>query len=99
MYLMHSFMFLFFACHIMKVTHGAIQFTAYEELRKAMIFVKSTQTRTDNRGGEDSLNSFDFAALGAGSKVAAILLTYPYQEIFCLYLFSHQLHKYIPPSY
>ncbi|OEL31168.1 hypothetical protein BAE44_0007812 [Dichanthelium oligosanthes] len=27
------------------------------------------------------LNSIDFAALGAGSKVAAILLTYPYQVI------------------
>jgi len=68
-------------CHAWKVTHGAIQFTAYEELRKAMIFMKTTQTRTENRGGEESLNSIDFAALGAGSKVAAILLTYPYQVI------------------
>ncbi|KAL6636959.1 hypothetical protein ACP70R_024531 [Stipagrostis hirtigluma subsp. patula] len=66
---------------LLLVTHGAIQFTAYEELRKAMIYVKSTQTRTGNRGGEESLNSIDFAALGAGSKVAAILLTYPYQVI------------------
>jgi len=66
---------------LLLVTHGAIQFTAYEELRKAMIFMKTTQTRTENRGGEESLNSIDFAALGAGSKVAAILLTYPYQVI------------------
>ncbi|CAN6309468.1 unnamed protein product [Urochloa humidicola] len=66
---------------LLLVTHGAIQFTAYEELRKAMIFVKSRQTRTANGGGEESLNSIDFAALGAGSKVAAILLTYPYQVI------------------
>ncbi|CAN6315369.1 unnamed protein product [Urochloa humidicola] len=66
---------------LLLVTHGAMQFTAYEELRKAMIFMKSRQTRTDNGGGEEPLNSIDFAALGAGSKVAAILLTYPYQVI------------------
>ncbi|KAG2546112.1 folate transporter 1, chloroplastic-like [Panicum virgatum] len=66
---------------LLLVTHGAIQFTAYEELRKAMIFMKTTQTRTEDRGGEESLNSIDFAALGASSKVAAILLTYPYQVI------------------
>ncbi|KAK1644253.1 hypothetical protein QYE76_062058 [Lolium multiflorum] len=66
---------------LMLVTHGAIQFTAYEELRKAMIFAKSKQTRADNRGSEDLLNSVDYAALGAGSKLSAILLTYPYQVI------------------
>jgi hypothetical protein len=64
---------------LLLVTHGAIQFTAYEELRKALIFAKSRQTRTDNRSCDDSLNSIDYAALGAGSKVTAILLTYPYQ--------------------
>ncbi|KAF0914325.1 hypothetical protein E2562_028208 [Oryza meyeriana var. granulata] len=66
---------------LLLVTHGAIQFTAYEELRKAVIFAKSRQTTTDNRSCEDSLNSIDYAALGAGSKVTAILLTYPYQVI------------------
>ncbi|BAF13096.1 folate transporter 1, chloroplastic [Oryza sativa Japonica Group] len=66
---------------LLLVTHGAIQFTAYEELRKALIFAKSRQTRTDNRSCDDSLNSIDYAALGAGSKVTAILLTYPYQVI------------------
>uniref|UniRef100_A0A0D9ZCR7 Folate transporter 1, chloroplastic n=1 Tax=Oryza glumipatula TaxID=40148 RepID=A0A0D9ZCR7_9ORYZ len=53
---------------LLLVTHGAIQFTAYEELRKALIFAKSRQTRTDNRSCDDSLNSIDYAALGAGSK-------------------------------
>lgn len=66
---------------LMLVTHGAIQFTAYEELRKAMIFAKSKQTSADNRCSEDLLNSVDYAALGAGSKLSAILLTYPYQVI------------------
>ncbi|KXG37629.1 hypothetical protein SORBI_3001G100800, partial [Sorghum bicolor] len=40
---------------LLLVTHGAIQFTAYEKLRKAMIFFKSTQSRTDNGGGGESL--------------------------------------------
>uniref|UniRef100_N1QZK2 Mitochondrial substrate carrier family protein M n=1 Tax=Aegilops tauschii TaxID=37682 RepID=N1QZK2_AEGTA len=40
---------------IRKVTHGAIQFTAYEELRKAMISAKSKQTRGDDKGSEDLL--------------------------------------------
>ncbi|KAG8062488.1 hypothetical protein GUJ93_ZPchr0003g18043 [Zizania palustris] len=62
---------------LLLVTHGVIQFTAYEEIRKAVILTKSR----DNRSYEDSLNSIDYAALGAGSKVTAILLTYPYQVI------------------
>lgn len=66
---------------LLLVTHGAIQFTAYEELRKAMIFAKSKQTRADNKSSEDLLNSVDYATLGAGSKLSAILLTYPYQVI------------------
>uniref|UniRef100_A0A453HBL4 Mitochondrial folate transporter/carrier n=1 Tax=Aegilops tauschii subsp. strangulata TaxID=200361 RepID=A0A453HBL4_AEGTS len=66
---------------LLLVTHGAIQFTAYEELRKAMISAKSKQTRGDDKGSEDLLNSVDYAALGAGSKLSAILLTYPYQVI------------------
>ncbi|XP_014753070.1 folate transporter 1, chloroplastic isoform X2 [Brachypodium distachyon] len=66
---------------LLLVTHGAIQFTAYEELRKGMVFAKTKQARADNRGNEDLLNSVDYAVLGAGSKLSAILLTYPYQVI------------------
>uniref|UniRef100_A0A453HBN3 Uncharacterized protein n=1 Tax=Aegilops tauschii subsp. strangulata TaxID=200361 RepID=A0A453HBN3_AEGTS len=40
---------------LLLVTHGAIQFTAYEELRKAMISAKSKQTRGDDKGSEDLL--------------------------------------------
>lgn len=40
---------------LLLVTHGAIQFTAYEELRKAMIFFKSAQSRADDTGGGESL--------------------------------------------
>ncbi|KAM5546656.1 folate transporter 1, chloroplastic [Rosa sericea] len=63
------------------VSHGAIQFTAYEELRKVIVDLKSKQG-TSNSGSSDTvLNSLDYAALGASSKVAAILLSYPFQVI------------------
>ncbi|KAJ0961161.1 hypothetical protein J5N97_000845 [Dioscorea zingiberensis] len=54
------------------VSHGAIQFTVYEELQNydSHLFVLFL-----------GQNSFDFATIGASSKVAAILLTYPYQVI------------------
>ncbi|KAJ0960488.1 hypothetical protein J5N97_001647 [Dioscorea zingiberensis] len=61
------------------VSHGAIQFTVYEELRKLAIHLKRNK-RTEKSDG-NVLNSFDFATIGASSKVAAILLTYPYQVI------------------
>ncbi|KAK4417406.1 Folate transporter 1, chloroplastic [Sesamum alatum] len=61
------------------VTHGAIQFTAYEELRKMAI---NFRTEENNSNLDDnSLDSFDYAMLGASSKLAAILLTYPCQVI------------------
>ncbi|GMH14888.1 hypothetical protein Nepgr_016729 [Nepenthes gracilis] len=61
------------------VSHGAIQFTVYEELRKATVFFKSGRNRNDD--ADDVLTSLDYAFLGATSKVAAILFTYPFQVI------------------
>ncbi|XP_073014423.1 folate transporter 1, chloroplastic isoform X1 [Typha latifolia] len=63
------------------ITHGAIQFTVYEELRDAIIHVKSGVGTRNYTDGDHLLNSFDYASLGASSKAAAILLTYPYQVI------------------
>ncbi|XP_030496254.2 folate transporter 1, chloroplastic isoform X2 [Cannabis sativa] len=61
------------------VSHGAIQFTAYEELRKVIVDFKSRKS-TEKFGSSDAvLNSIDYAALGASSKIAAILLSYPFQ--------------------
>ncbi|XP_077248000.1 folate transporter 1 isoform X2 [Tasmannia lanceolata] len=62
------------------VSHGAIQFTVYEELRRLAIHIKCKEGKK-NIANEDKLNSVDYAMLGASSKVAAILLTYPYQVI------------------
>ncbi|GAA0139662.1 transporter [Lithospermum erythrorhizon] len=60
------------------VSHGAIQFTAYEELRKVLIGLKSDEDEIDVA---ETLDSFDYATLGASSKVAAVLTTYPFQVI------------------
>ncbi|KAL6993504.1 Folate transporter 1, chloroplastic [Sarracenia purpurea var. burkii] len=62
------------------VTHGAIQFTAYEELRKAVVAFRSKE-REEEFSGIELLNSIDYATLGASSKLTAILLTYPFQVI------------------
>ncbi|XP_058766839.1 folate transporter 1, chloroplastic-like isoform X2 [Vicia villosa] len=63
------------------VSHGAIQFTAYEELRKTIVDFKSKRSEIQNQNPDQLLNSVDYAVLGATSKVAAILLTYPFQVI------------------
>ncbi|XP_051140067.1 folate transporter 1, chloroplastic isoform X3 [Andrographis paniculata] len=63
----------------LQVTHGAIQFTAYEELRKFAMNIRTGERK--NRIADDSLDSFDYACFGAVSKLAAILLTYPFQVI------------------
>ncbi|KFK28309.1 hypothetical protein AALP_AA8G499700 [Arabis alpina] len=62
-----------------EVSHGAIQFTAYEELRKVIVELK--EKRRNSESASDLLNSADYAALGGSSKVAAVLLTYPFQVI------------------
>ncbi|XP_047163053.1 folate transporter 1, chloroplastic-like isoform X6 [Vigna umbellata] len=64
------------------VSHGAIQFTAYEELRKVIVDFKSERSTVHNQNPDKLLNSVDYAVLGATSKLAAILLTYPFQAFF-----------------
>ncbi|XP_044469155.1 folate transporter 1, chloroplastic isoform X2 [Mangifera indica] len=63
------------------VSHGAIQFTTYEELRKAIVDYKFKRSKQNPDNGDNTLNSVDYAILGGSSKVAAILLTYPFQVI------------------
>lgn len=63
------------------VSHGAIQFTVYEELRKVLVDFKSRKSTEKSRSSDSVLNSFDYAALGASSKIAAMLLSYPFQVI------------------
>lgn len=64
---------------LMQVSHGALQFTAYEELRRIMIDYKERKRKSES--AHNLLNSFDYAVLGGSSKIAAILITYPFQVI------------------
>ncbi|XP_030549934.1 folate transporter 1, chloroplastic isoform X2 [Rhodamnia argentea] len=63
------------------VSHGAIQFTSYEELRKVVIELKAKGRKERPESADKMLNSVDYAILGASSKLAAILLSYPFQVI------------------
>ncbi|KAL8047354.1 hypothetical protein ABFS82_08G240000 [Erythranthe guttata] len=65
----------------LQVTHGAIQFTAYEELRKMVIKFRTEESAENPNVAENLLDSFDYAVLGASSKLAAVALTYPFQVI------------------
>ncbi|CAM6127948.1 unnamed protein product [Calypogeia fissa] len=62
------------------VSHGALQFMAYEEGKKMALALRSRR-RAESSNEEVSLASADYALLGAGSKLFAGLLTYPYQVI------------------
>ncbi|CAJ1942471.1 unnamed protein product [Sphenostylis stenocarpa] len=63
------------------VSVGAIQITAYEQLRKVVVDFKSKRITIHNQNPDKLLNSAYYAVLGATSKLAAILLTYPFQVI------------------
>ncbi|XP_055804608.1 folate transporter 1, chloroplastic-like isoform X3 [Solanum dulcamara] len=65
----------------MQVTHGAIQFTAYEEFRKVLVSSKAQENENTLATAADLLDSVDYATLGASSKLAAILTTYPFQVV------------------
>ncbi|XP_015889864.3 folate transporter 1, chloroplastic isoform X1 [Ziziphus jujuba] len=65
----------------LQVSHGAIQFTVYEELRKVVVDLKSRKSTESSESSETVLNSIDYAALGASSKIVAILVSYPFQVI------------------
>ncbi|EFJ30847.1 hypothetical protein SELMODRAFT_89452 [Selaginella moellendorffii] len=67
-----------FGPSVLLVSHGALQFMAYEEGRKMAI---AARKRVDPSATENSLTSLDFAVLGATSKLFALFLTYPYQVI------------------
>ncbi|KAG4401725.1 hypothetical protein GLYMA_02G052400v4 [Glycine max] len=79
------------------VSHGAIQFTAYEELRKVIVDFKSKGSTVDNQNPDKLLNSVDYAVLGATSKLAAVLLTYPFQvQLFVPSLWKEDSSFYSP---
>lgn len=55
------------------VSHGAIQFMAYEQLKN--------HWATGRKGGKEGLKNVDYLVLGAVSKMFAGSITYPYQVV------------------
>ncbi|CAL1360935.1 unnamed protein product [Linum trigynum] len=67
---------------ILQVSHGAIQFTVYEELRKLLLHHRSNGTKGHHDNADSNLlNTVDYAVLGGSSKLSAILLTHPFQVV------------------
>lgn len=54
------------------VSHGAVQFMAYEQLKNHWSI---------GRGGKENLTNMDFLTLSAVSKMFAGSITYPYQVV------------------
>ncbi|KAF8883418.1 mitochondrial carrier domain-containing protein [Infundibulicybe gibba] len=66
------------------VSNGAIQFVAYEKMKKWGFDRKKKQF--EKAGMEwtpevDKLSNFAYSAMSIGSKIAALTLTYPYQVV------------------
>ncbi|XVF17958.1 hypothetical protein REPUB_Repub10bG0169900 [Reevesia pubescens] len=75
---------------LLMVSHGAIQFTAYEELRRIMVDYKERKRKSES--ASSLLNSYDYAVLGGSSKISAILVTYPFQVCFILIIGMKSLY-------
>ncbi|GAQ81348.1 mitochondrial substrate carrier protein [Klebsormidium nitens] len=70
---------------LLLVSHGALQFMAYEEMRKLAVKARSVNSHRPPSGGSGSgdseLKAVDFASIGAASKLFATVVTYPTQVI------------------
>lgn len=67
------------------VSHGAIQFMAYEELKIWRLAVITGESRATMKSGKHNkkleLSNFDVLGLSAFSKTVAGVLTYPFQVV------------------
>ena len=62
------------------VSHGALQFTAYERLKRIAVHARASSSSTDARAGDEP-SAFECAWLGVASKLFASAITYPSQVV------------------
>lgn len=62
------------------VSHGALQFTAYERLKRIAVRARASSTSTDARADAEP-SAFECACLGVASKLFASAITYPSQVV------------------
>lgn len=58
------------------ISHGAVQFAAYEQLKN-----RRSSQRSEVSGLSNELSNWDYLALSAVSKMLAGSITYPYQVV------------------
>lgn len=63
------------------VSHGAIQFMVYEELKKWRNDLRKKQGSIDNTEHDTRLSTTEYLTMAASSKVTATITTYPYQVL------------------
>ncbi|KAL2642644.1 hypothetical protein R1flu_010231 [Riccia fluitans] len=66
---------------LLLVSHGALQFMAYEEIKKIVSASHSKLIKKDRSSEEAALTSVDYAFAGASSKIFALFCTYPYSVV------------------
>lgn len=63
------------------VSHGAIQFMAYEEMKKRRNEIRKQQGIISEDEHNAQLSQTEYLVMAASSKVTAAVITYPYQVL------------------
>jgi solute carrier family 25 folate transporter 32 len=63
------------------VSHGAIQFMAYEEMKKKRNEIRQRKGIISNDEHNARLSQTEYLVMAASSKVTATVITYPYQVV------------------
>lgn len=66
---------------IFGVSHGAIQFMAYEEMKKWRNDIRKEDGVSPKEEQDAKLNNTEYLVMAASSKVLATVTTYPYQVL------------------
>ena len=71
---------------IFGVSHGALQFMAYEEM-------KTAYNKSKNRSINYKLHTYEYIVFSALSKIIAVVATYPYQVLRCRLQDQHSTYN------
>jgi solute carrier family 25 folate transporter 32 len=63
------------------VSHGAIQFMAYEEMKKKRNELRQAKGMSSTDEHNTKLSQTEYVVMAAASKVTASVITYPYQVL------------------